>query len=547
MNNESNNNNFISLENRDTRVMKLEQLNKTYNQINNNNINEFVSNEYVTKGRKTLNPSEIHLLSPKKEILSRSKRITLFRNSAKKAMKEYENEFKKQNNNNQCNIDILSNLTFGDGSLASSQIIDDSIKNNDSINKNERYKFLIKKIAKKLKKRVKLPTCKIFKFYYSYRMLIMRIAQGIKKTAKKLNFWEKWDNNITEKEINEIQEIASTSCKILQKGNIKSKKRELNVNISPSKKSKNINKDKFNYGLLKKAKKKEQSIIELNTIKENTENNKNITFLNNLDSSKENKNFINQFSDFLNKNNIEIRTQTKIPIFKNNNNKYLLLIKDFWIKYIYFISEYFKNTLSIYNFIDIIEQYYIWIDDNNNNDFNNKIIEQIKLLFDVNTINNFLISNKLNDLNDLFIRYKNIHSFNKYKEIKINDEECQCETCKSLYYDKVINYNKKNNQILFSKENNLSYETKNNKKIKETKKTGKYYKDKEIDEYFSTNEENKEYKNNKSRRKSGSKRKSLSKNKETKPNKIKKNNKMKEEYILDLMGISLEKKNSEEK
>ena len=47
--------------------------------------------------------------------------------------------------------------------------------------KKEKYKLLIKKIATQLKKRVKLPTCKIIKIYESYRALIKRIAEALKK------------------------------------------------------------------------------------------------------------------------------------------------------------------------------------------------------------------------------------------------------------------------------------------------------------------------------------------------------------------------------
>ena len=50
--------------------------------------------------------------------------------------------------------------------------------------KEHQYKLLIKKIAEQLKKRVKLPTCKIIKIYESYRLLIKRIAEALKKTMK---------------------------------------------------------------------------------------------------------------------------------------------------------------------------------------------------------------------------------------------------------------------------------------------------------------------------------------------------------------------------
>ena len=86
---------------------------------------------------------------------------------------------------------------------------------------NPKYKILIEKIAKKWKHRVTFPKCKIFKFYLSYRILILRIADGIKKTAKKLIFWENWEKSITEQKINQKQEIASTACKKIEKGSEK--------------------------------------------------------------------------------------------------------------------------------------------------------------------------------------------------------------------------------------------------------------------------------------------------------------------------------------
>ena len=52
-------------------------------------------------------------------------------------------------------------------------------------NNNSNYQLLIKRIAAQLRHRVRLPTSKIIKVYEPYRTLIMRIANGIKKTAKK--------------------------------------------------------------------------------------------------------------------------------------------------------------------------------------------------------------------------------------------------------------------------------------------------------------------------------------------------------------------------
>ena len=448
-------------------------------------------NEYITKGRKTLNPSSIHLETPKKVNPNRSKRITLFKNSAKKALQEYEQEFKKQNNNNQPNFEILSSLTLNESPILFN-------------NKDENYIYLVKKIAKVLKKRIKLPKCKIFKFYNSYRELILKIAKGIKKTAIKLNFWDKWENNITEKEINEIEKIASKSCQIIQQSKNKRSKRGIKNKITNDSKN---NKDiKLNLSLFKKNKDKNELKINIDKYSENT---KIINSLKNIDSSIQNNDFITQFSNFLKNNMIEICEDSKLPLIKNEKNYHLLSNIEFWIKYIIFISRYYKNKLSIYNFVNFIQQFYLQVGNINieNEVFNKEIINQINYQFDENTISNFLFGNKIKKLEDLFSRYKNINNEYKYREIKI-DEDCQCETCKNLYYEKIINYNKKNNKILYAKDNNLSYiiEDKNN-----SKDTAKNYYDKKILDYFSSSkskrEENKKDRSKNKIKKSKSKKK----------------------------------------
>ena len=93
------------------------------------------------------------------------------------------------------------------------------------INSRKEYE---KKIATQLKKRIKLPQCKIFKFHLPYRLLILRIAKRLKSTAKRLNFWEKKENEITLKEVEQYQEIASTACKIIQKKGKKIQKKKNN-------------------------------------------------------------------------------------------------------------------------------------------------------------------------------------------------------------------------------------------------------------------------------------------------------------------------------
>ena len=73
----------------------------------------------------------------------------------------------------------------------------------------------------------------------------------------------------------------------------------------------------------------------------------------NLNISNDNNLFINQFSNFLENNGIEICSENKLPIFKNNDNKYLISEYEFWIKYINYISMKYKNSLTIYNFVNL--------------------------------------------------------------------------------------------------------------------------------------------------------------------------------------------------
>ena len=75
--------------------------------------------------------------------------------------------------------------------------------------KQEKYKMLIKKISSQLKKRVKLPSCKIIKIYESYRALIKRIADALKKSMKsqnKVNSSSSENNIITENVEENVEE-----------------------------------------------------------------------------------------------------------------------------------------------------------------------------------------------------------------------------------------------------------------------------------------------------------------------------------------------------
>lgn len=532
--------------------------------INESEENPTKANEYITKGRKTLfNPSILNMESPRKQNPSRSKRITLIKSSKNN---EIQNDSKgnKFNNELNFNIDVLSNLTFGDPSGNSSKIINEELLNMDYQSRdNSRYKILIKKIAMRLKKRVKLPKCKIFKFHYPYRKLIFRIANGIKKTAKKLNFWEKWENK-----------NHTNSLKSMDQGR-KISKSNIVIRLSGMKNKDSKDNLKINLSLIKK-------IIEN---KNQSNNDKSILFLKNLKVSNDNILFINQFSDFLENNGVEICPENKLPIFKNNDNKNLICEYEFWIKYINYISMKYKNSLTIYNFVNFIEQFYIWIDKTKNNNFNydnfnNEIINNINLLFDSNTIANFLLMNKIKNINDLFARYKSIY-IQSYKEIKIN-EECECPTCKNLYKEKVINYNKKNNRISYAKENNLTYEKDQNKfsesktlldkksyirytiggeVTKTNKEKSKFEKEEEdddksnkkISDYFDSNEKegkkegkSKKSKKRKNKSKSRSKSKKKSKSKKSKDEKEKKRSEIQVQDIFDTLSIVSDQQNKDD-
>ena len=321
------------------------------------------------------------------------------------------------------------------------------------------YKALIKKIAFQLKKRTKLPECKIFKFYLSYRLLILRIAKRLKATAKRFNFWEKNETEMTLKDVDQIQEIASTAIKIIQN---KGKKIQKRKNIASSGRQKNKS-PKVKLNLLKKT--EEEKIKKINIITE--DNKEEVSYKNILDKlnsividKKDINAFIKKFGTFLNDNNIEIMRENKLPNFINKKNEFLLTQKSFWIKFIIYVSERYKNELNLFNFINFVEQFFLWCNTPGDNmDFIVELKLQIYKIFDEQKINNFLLVNRLNNIDQLFERYKKLNlPKEKLIEKKIDLDKCTCKTCTEKgYYQKVIEFNKNHNQILFSKNNNLSF------------------------------------------------------------------------------------------
>ena len=443
-------------------------------------------------------------------------------------------------------------------------------------NNNSSYKLLIKKIAYQLKKRTKLPKCKIFKFYLSYRLLIMRIAKRLLSTAKKFNFWDKNDTEMTLQDVDEIQEIASTACKLIQKQGKKNPKKKNNNASSGRKKKKS---PKIKLSLLKKNEEEKLNLMKKNN--KNKNNDKNTILLNDLKKIELNKkdidSFVKKFNNFLNNNNIEIMRENKLLNFSDKETEYLLTHKDFWIKYIIYVSNRYKNELNLFNFINFIEQYFLWCNQEGDNmDFVVEIKLQIYQIFSQEKIDKFLLSNKLTNLDQLFERYKIFNSKDTKKEkrfeAKIDLDNCKCSTCTGNgYIQKVIDYNLINNTISFAKKNNLSFSpfsNNENKYIKfEKDKTlhnsgeinieysilseNKYY-DNDIFSYLNKIEKGKAESERKKKRYSSSKKKPRENNsnknsvkKAQKENKKESVNEKKEKKgknekinaILDLMGL----------
>ena len=375
------------------------------------------------------------------------------------------------------------------------------------IKKNSNYILLIKRIASQLKKRINFPTCKIIKVYQPYRTLIIRIAQAIKLSATNLNCWRD------------------------------------RVNTNDMAKEKMIQ-ERAEYGIGLMTKEQNDNFIPIKLTLEDEENIKNLLKINDSNS---NVNFMNEFEDFLGNNNIEILKETKLPIFKYTKKKYLLKNINFWKKYINFLCLKYKNDLSFFNILNLIEEFFNLV--NNQNDaqiFKELIMQKIKFLFEQNQINDFLLTHKLKNLDDLFTKYKNINNQNDTPvEIKLM-ENCECPTCQDF---KEKDYNKES--IKFPESKKKSKDSKitdyytysigiRPSKNRTQKKLNVINEDKKIDDFFSfTQVKQKKTKKNKEEK---PKSKSRSKSKKSHKNKNKKtstDDKIKK--IYDLLNLESDK------
>ena len=154
---------------------------------------------------------------------------------------------------------------------------------------------------------------------------------------------------------------------------------------------------------------------------------------------------INEFNLLLSNNNINIIFN--IPTSTDEKGQNLLKQNIFWERYIQYLYNCYivnKNKVSLFCFIQIIEQYFIWCENKSaeiNLEFKKNIIDIVKKLYTDEEISQFLNMNKMNNLEELFKKYEIFmnknrdYDFKSSKEIEVkidNDsKQCNCELCKN--------------------------------------------------------------------------------------------------------------------
>ena len=154
--------------------------------------------------------------------------------------------------------------------------------------------------------------------------------------------------------------------------------------------------------------------------------------------------FINEYNSFLSNNNILI--ESYLPIAKDEKGQNCMKQNTFWEKYIlYLYNIYIMNNIkiSLFLFIQLIEQYFIWCENasfEDNLNFKNLLIENINKIYNEQEKNQFLSMNKMNNFDELFKKYEIVLSkkksanyiYGKEIEIKLdNCSECNCELCQN--------------------------------------------------------------------------------------------------------------------
>ena len=190
--------------------------------------------------------------------------------------------------------------------------------------------------------------------------------------------------------------------------------------------------------------------------KKNIASNINLQNNNNIQQQKKNI-IIDNFNTVLTGNNIVI--ESNLPITKDENGKKILKQNKFWEDYIHYLFELYQinnNKMSLFYFIQIIEQYFIWCENTtaeNNLNFKKLIIDTMNKIYNEKEISLFLTMNKIDNLENLFKKYEiymkknNSNNFVCGREIEIkfdNYVECNCELCRDeiACMNKMVEINK---------------------------------------------------------------------------------------------------------
>ena len=301
-----------------------------------------------------------------------------------------------------------------------------------------------------------------------------------------ININEKNNNISNKKKIDEMNIIPNNNNLIIPSNN------NDNINLNPIIMEKN-NVKKISLNSIKNSGKKieiklsnfkkEQNIINSNENKNldtNIVTNIDQQNINNFQQEKEQNALVNKINTLLVANNIII--ESYLPIAQDEKGNNILKQNKFWEDYIQYLYELYliKNTkISLFYFIQIMEQYFIWCENTNSeNNFNFKkiIIDIVNKIYNEHEISIFLTMNKINNLDELFIKYEifmtkynnNNYEYGKEIEIKLdnnaNNVECNCELCSNeiACINKMIEINK--NLITNVITDNIFYSGENTKK-----------------------------------------------------------------------------------
>ena len=285
-------------------------------------------------------------------------------------------------------------------------------------------------------------------------------------------------------------------------GSNRSNGKEIKIKLSPFKKNefsfgeeKNINinssSQKINIDNIQKLNCNTFSQIENN----NLTGNDSIIYQKEISTSADELSFLKKFDSFLSKNNISV--QSFIPMAFNENGQQYLKQNAFWEKYInYIYINYSVNNVksSLFSFVHIIEQYFIWCENLTSEiveEFIKLIIDIINKIYNKDEIKQFCSMNKINNFKELFEKYKIFMSdktgnFKHEKEIEIklgnkSQDECNCELCKNelACMKKLVELNK--NKIIEVNIENLFYNGNKNKEEDKDKEKDDDKDDKEIE------------------------------------------------------------------